>query len=62
MGEHGSRVIGKLVEGQQEERSLVWKGLNLPQHLTTYIASSSCSQEDHPHSGRDGQPGQVGAA
>ena len=43
MGEQGSKwVLGRLVEGQQEERSLVWKELNLPQHLTWHIANSNC--------------------
>ena len=43
LGEQGSKwVLGRLVEGQQEERSLVWKELSLPQHLTKHIANSNC--------------------
>ena len=43
MGEQGSKwVMDRLVEGQQEERSLVWKELNLPQYLTKHIANSNC--------------------
>ena len=43
MGEQGCKwVMGRLVEGRQEERSLVWKELSLPQHLTKHIANSNC--------------------
>jgi hypothetical protein len=29
-------VLGRLMEGQQEESSLIWNELNLPQHLPAY--------------------------
>eukprot|EP00092_Neocalanus_flemingeri_P024077 GFUD01026118.1.p1 GENE.GFUD01026118.1~~GFUD01026118.1.p1 ORF type:complete len:355 (+),score=173.77 GFUD01026118.1:245-1309(+) len=42
-GEQGSKwVVDRLVEGQQQERSLVRSELNLPQDLTKHLSSNNC--------------------
>ena len=43
MGEQGSKwVMERLLKGQEEEKSLVRKELNLPSDLTKHIGSSNC--------------------
>ena len=43
MGEQGSKwVMERLLKGQDEEKSLVRKELNLPSYLTKHIGSSNC--------------------
>ena len=53
-------VLGRLVEGQQKESSLVCKEQNLLQPASPGILPTLTV--GHPHPGRSGQPGQEGAA